>query len=505
MDEKNDCCNFGQWPTLWNRRKFLQTTGAGFAGLAMQYLLGRDGVLAATNSGSSRRSSADRMPPGGAAGSTKYNLLSPKPPHFAAKAKSVIFLFCYGGPSQVDLFDPKPALDKWHGKAIPVFEKQDAFFEDTKNTAFKSPYKFRKYGNAGIDISEKFPELARCADDLCVIRSMHAESNNHAPALFQMNTGFLLPGKPSFGSWVTYGLGAETDRLPAFVVMWDHRGGPINGPQNWSGGFLPPAFQGTPFRSTGDPIVDMKPPADISPEEQRARLDFLAKLNEEHLRLHPGEEELRARIASYELAFRMQMSAPEVVDLADETSDTQKLYGLDNKQTEYFGRQCLLARRLVERGVRFVQLYSGGGTQQACWDAHQGLKVNHDMHCAETDRPIYGLLTDLKRRGLLDSTLVIWGGEFGRLPTNQGTVGRDHGPKGFTMWLAGGGVKGGMIHGATDDFGYAAVEKRTSIPDLHATCLHLLGLDHKQLTFHHGGRDVRLTDVSGEVITDILA
>jgi hypothetical protein len=485
MNETRNCCNFGQWPTLWNRRKFLQTTGAGFAGVAMQYLFARDGLLAATNAGGASMSNATA---GGAVGSTKHNLLSPKPPHFAPKAKSVIFLFCYGGPSQVDLFDPKPALEQWHGKAIPVFEKQDAFFDE-----------------AGIDISEKFPELARCADDLCVIRSMHAESNNHAPALFQMNTGFLLPGKPSFGSWVMYGLGAETDRLPAFVVMWDHRGGPINGPQNWSAGFLPPAFQGTPFRSTGDPIVDMKPPADISPEEQQARLDFLAKLNEEHLRLHPGEEELTARIASYELAFRMQMSAPEVVDLADESPDTQKLYGLDNKQTEYFGRQCLLARRLVERGVRFVQLYSGGGTQQACWDAHQGLKVNHDQHCAETDRPIYGLLTDLKQRGLLDSTLVIWGGEFGRLPTNQGTVGRDHGPKGFTMWLAGGGVKGGMIHGATDDFGYAAVEKPTSIPDLHATCLHLLGLDHKQLTFHHGGRDVRLTDVSGEVITEILA
>ncbi|HEY2759357.1 MAG TPA: DUF1501 domain-containing protein, partial [Pirellulales bacterium] len=320
----------------------------------------------------------------------------------------MIFLFCYGGPSQVDLFDPKSELAKWSGKPIPVFAKEDAFFEDTKNTAFASPYKFRKHGQAGIDISEKFPELAKCADDLCVIRSMHAESNNHAPALFQMNTGFLLPGRPSFGSWVTYGLGAETDRLPAFVVMWDHRGGPIGGAQNWTAGFLPPAFQGTAFRSTGDPIVDMKPPADVSIAEQRARLDLLAKMNEEHLRAHPGEEELIARIASYELAFRMQMSAPEVIDLADETSDTQKLYGLDNKQTEYFGRQCLLARRLVERGVRFVQLYSGGGTQQACWDAHFDLQENHDAHCAETDRPIYGLLTDLKQRGLLDSTLVVW-------------------------------------------------------------------------------------------------
>jgi Protein of unknown function (DUF1501) len=496
--EHHPTCNFNRWPAVWNRRRFLQTTGAGFATLAMQYLFAKEGLLAAapdaTNTGSS----------GGRVLSPSYNPLAAKPPHFGARAKAVIFLFCYGGPSQVDLFDPKPALEKWHGQPIPVFDKQDAFFDDTKNTAFKSPYKFRKYGQAGIDISEKFPELARCADDLCVIRSMYAESNNHAPALFQMNTGFQLPGHPSFGSWVTYGLGAETDCLPAFVVMWDHRGGPIGGAQNWTAGFLPPAYQGTTFRSTGDPIVDLKPPTSVSPEAERARLDFLAKLNEEHLRTHPGEEELTARIASYELAFRMQMSAPEVVDLADESPETHRLYGLDNQHTEYFGRQCLLARRLVERGVRFVQLYSGGSTQQLCWDAHFGLKPNHDEHCAETDRPIYGLLTDLKRRGLLDSTLVIWGGEFGRLPTNQGTIGRDHGPKGFTMWLAGGGVKGGQIRGATDDFGYAAVEQRTSIPDLHATCLHLLGLDHKQLTFRHGGRDVRLTDVSGEVINEIL-
>jgi hypothetical protein len=481
-------CNWNHWPTVWHRRKFLQTTGAGFASLGLKYLLGRDQLLA-----------ADANSP------NQLNPLASKTPHFAPRAKSVIFLFCYGGPSQVDLFDPKPALEKWHGQPIPVFDKEVAFFQETKNTAFKSPYKFAKHGQSGIDISEKFPELAKCADDLCVIRSMHAESNNHAPALFQMNTGFLLPGKPCFGSWVTYGLGASTDRLPAFVVLWDHRGGPSGGSPNWSSGFLPPAYQGTPFRSTGDPIVDLKPPKHISADQQQARLDMLARLNEQHLRAHPGDEELAARINSYELAFRMQMSAPEVVDLANETADTQKLYGMDNKQTEYFGRQCLLARRLVERGVRFVQLYSGGGTQQLCWDAHFGLKTNHDEHCAETDRPIYGLLTDLKLRGLLDSTLVIWGGEFGRLPTNQGTIGRDHGPKGFTMWLAGGGVKGGTIYGATDEFGYAAVEKRTSIPDLHATCLHLLGLDHKQLTYQHGGRDMRLTDVSGEVIRDILA
>ncbi len=284
-------------------------------------------------------------------------------------------------------------------------------------------------GSRESTFRRNFRNCRNCADDLCVIRSMHSDSNNHAPALFQMNTGFLLPGRPSFGSWVTYGLGAETDCLPAFVVMWDHRGGPIGGAPNWSSGFLPPAYQGTPFRANGDPIIDLKPPADISADEERARLKLLSKLNAEHLQAHPGEEELTARIASYELAFRMQMNAPQVVNISDETPETQKLYGLDRQHTEYFGRQCLLARRLVERGVRFVQLYSGGSTQQLCWDAHLGLKDNHDEHCAETDRPIYGLLTDLKQRGLLDSTLVIWGGEFGRLPTNQGTIGAITAPR----------------------------------------------------------------------------
>jgi hypothetical protein len=481
-------CNWGQFPSIWNRRKFLQTTGAGFASMALNSLLDRDGLL------------ADEA----AVRKEALNPLAARAPHHPAKAKNVIFFFCYGGPSQVDLFDPKPLLDEWHGKPIPVFNKEDAFNGSTANTAFRSPYKFQKYGQSGIDISEKFTELAKCADELCVIRSMHCESNNHAPALFQMNTGFLLPGRPSMGSWVTYGLGSETERLPAFVVMWDPRGGPIGGPQNWTGGFLPAAFQGTPFRSKGDPIVDLSPPAHITPEQQRARLRLVAKLNEEHLAQNPGESELAARIASYELAYQMQMSAPEVVDISQETEATQHLYGLDRPECSYVGKQCLLARRLVERGVRFVQIYSGGGHQQESWDAHNGLKENHDQHCAETDRPLYGLLTDLRQRGLLDETLVIWGGEFGRLPTNQGSIGRDHDPRGFSMWLAGGGVKGGTIYGSTDDFGYAAAENPVSLPDLHATCLHLLGMDHKKLTFRHMGRDMRLTDVSGEVIRPIL-
>jgi len=484
-------CNMGHFPSIWNRRKFLQATGGGFASMALQYLLDRDGLLA--NSAQANEAAA------------ALNPLAPKAGHHEAKAKAVIFIFCYGGPSQVDLFDPKPALDKWHGKPIPVFKAEDAFFGDTKPTAFKSPYKFAKYGQSGIDISEMFPETAKCADDLCVIRSMHCESNNHAPALFQMNTGFLLPGRPSMGSWVTYGLGSETDSLPSFVVMWDHRGGPIGGAQNWTAGFLPAAYQGTPLRSTGDPIVDLKPPANISPEQQRARLKMVAKLNEDHLARHPAEADLAARIASYELAYRMQQSAPEAVSLDDEPEHVRKLYGLDTPVSEYFGRQCLMARRMVERGVRFVQLYSAGGHQQQSWDAHFGIKENHDMHCPEIDRPVYGLLTDLKQRGLLDSTLIIWGGEFGRLPTNQGSVGRDHNPRGFTMWLAGGGSKGGQMYGATDEFGYNAVENRVSVPDLHATCLHLLGIDHLKLTYRHQSRDMRLTDVSGTVVKDLIA
>jgi hypothetical protein len=486
QDEHSHRCNWGQWPTIWNRRKFLQTTGGGFASLGLQYLLGREGMLKAD----------DR---------TALNPLAPRPPHHAPKAKSVIFLFLYGGPSQVDTFDPKPELETWHGQPIPVFKAEDAFFGDTKPTAFKTPYTFAKYGESGLTVSNMFPEMAKCADDLCVIRSMYCESNNHAPALFQMNTGFLIPGRPSMGSWVTYGLGAETDRLPAFVVMWDHRGGPIGGAQNWSSGFLPAAYQATPLRSQGDPIVDLRPPSNISPEQQLARLKLLAKLNEEHLAEHPGELDLAARIASYELAYRMQMAAPEVIDIEQETAETHQLYGIDQPVCSYFGKQCLMARRMVEQGVRFIQLYSGGGHQQESWDAHFGIKENMDLHCPEIDRPIYGLLTDLKQRGLLDETLVIWGGEFGRMPTNQGSVGRDHNPRGFTMWMAGGGVKGGMTYGATDEFGYAAVEKRVSLPDLHATCLHLLGLDHLRLTYRHMSRDMRLTDVSGTVLTDLLA
>lgn len=375
----------------------------------------------------------------------------------------------------------------------------------TKNIAMKSPYKFSKFGQSGIEISETYPELAKHADKLCVIRSMHCESNNHGPAIFQMNSGSILAGKPSMGSWLTYGLGTEGENLPGYVVMLDYQGAPINGAMNWSNGFMPAAYQGVPFRPSGEPIAYLSPPQGVNRGRQSARLELLRQWNEGHAAANPADSALAARIASYELAFRMQTHATEAVDLASESAEVQNLYGLNHKTSHHFGRNCLLARRLVERGVRFIQLYSGGNEGPKAWDAHDDLKKNHDLHCAETDRPIAGLLTDLKNRGLLESTLVIWGGEFGRTPTAESGKGRDHHARGFTMWLAGGGIRGGMIHGATDEFGYHAVEDKVSIPDLHATILHLLGLDHKKLTYRFMGRDMRLTDVSGEVIKPILA
>lgn len=469
---------------MFKRREWLRRTGAGFGSLALASLLCQDG-------GAADRSS---------------NPLASLAPHYPAKIRSVIFLFMYGGPSHVDLFDPKPTLAKYDGQAIPVFNQDDVFMSGkTKNIAMKSPYKFAKYGQSGIEISETYPELAKHADKLCIIRSMHCESNNHGPAIFQMNSGSILAGRPSIGSWLTYGLGTEGENLPGYVVMLDYQGAPINGAMNWSNGFMPAAYQGVPFRSGGEPIAYLSPPTGVTRGRQRARLDLLRQWNESHAAANPADSALAARIASYELAFRMQTHATEAVDLRGESAAIQNLYGLDNKTSQHFGRNCLLARRLVERGVRFIQLYSGGNEGPKAWDAHDDLKKNHDLHCAETDKPIAGLLTDLKNRGLLDTTLVIWGGEFGRTPTAERGKGRDHHARGFTMWMAGGGIRGGTIHGATDEFGYHAVENKVSVPDLHATILHLLGLDHKKLTFRFMGRDMRLTDVSGEVIKLILA
>ncbi|MGD9746023.1 MAG: DUF1501 domain-containing protein [Verrucomicrobiales bacterium] len=467
------------------RRQVLQTAGAGFGALALQTLLGGE--------------------PASVAASPR-NPLAALAPHFAPRAKSVIFLFMYGGPSHVDLFDPKPALAKWHGQPIPVWKKEDAFMgAKTKNVAMASPYTFAKQGQSGIEMAETFPQLARHADDLCVIRSMHAESNNHGPALFQMNSGFIQAGRPSMGSWVTYGLGSESENLPAFVVLLDHQGAPVNGALNWSNGFMPAAYQGVPFRGSGEPIAYLSPPKHITRDRQRARLDLLHQWNSDFAAEHPAETALAARINSYELAFRMQMSASECTDLGREPASLRKLYGLDDKISGHFGRNCLLARRLVERGVRFVQLYSGGNEGPRAWDAHDDLKKNHDLHCAETDGPIAALLDDLKSSGLLETTLVVWGGEFGRSPVAENGKGRDHHPKGFTMWMAGGGIRGGMVHGATDEFGYEAVENTVSVPDLHATLLHQLGLNHEALTYRHSGRDYRLTDVSGRVVTEVLA
>jgi hypothetical protein len=471
-----------------SRREMLASFGAGFGTLALRGMLEKDSLLA-----------------GEAAAVAAQNPLAARPPQFAAKAKAVIFLFMYGGPSHIDLFDPKPELEKWNGQPIPVFKQDDVFRKGSKNAALPSPYKFARHGESGMEIAEPFPHLAKLSDELCVIRSMHAESNNHGPALFQMQTGDRLSGRPSIGSWVNYGLGSENENLPGFVVMMDRDGAPVNGALNWGNGFMPAAYQGVPFRPTGDPIAYLSPPAGVSREQQRARLDLLAKWNGQHLAENPQETALAARIASYELAYRMQSEAAEAVAIAQEPEYIRRMYGLDNKLTEHFGRNCLLARRLVERGVRFVQIYSGGNEGPKAWDAHDDIKKNHDLHCGETDLPIAGLIQDLKRRGLLDSTLIVWGGEFGRTPFAEDGKGRDHHAKAFTMWLAGGGIKGGVMYGETDEFGYNVASNPVSVPDLHATCLHLLGLDHTRLTYRVNGRDYRLTDVSGNVLRPLIA
>lgn len=430
--------------------------------------------------------------------------LASRAPHFPAKAKAVISIFCYGGVSHVDTFDPKPELQKRPGEAL-TGKGEIVVSQGHPGGLLPSPWKFKKYGECGMDVSELFPHVAKHADDLALIRSMYALSNDHAPALFQMNTGSVLTGHPSMGSWVTYGLGTENQNLPAYVVFQDWRGGPIGGAPNWGNGYMPASYQGTPFRSTGDPIVDLKPPEGMTPERQRRWLSFLEKLNTEHARKNPEDSEFAARIATFELAYQMQQHATEAVGIDQEPEHIRKMYGLDQQRTQYVGRQALMARRLVERGVRFVQIYSGGGNFQESWDAHWDLKSNHEMHCGETDQPVAALLSDLKQRGLLDSTLVIWHGEFGRMPISQRMDGRDHNPYGFSVWMAGGGIKGGQMIGQTDEFGYKAVEDRKSVNDLHATILHCLGFDHEKLTFPYNGRNMRLTDVSGSVIRDILA
>jgi hypothetical protein len=417
-------------------------------------------------------------------------------PHYAARAKSVIWLFMEGGPSAFDLFDPKPELAKNHGKTVPL--KYGAFF-GSPGPLMRSPFKFAQYGESGTWVCDQLPHMSRIVDDLALIKSCTAESNSHAPAMYQMNTGYTRPGFPSAGSWITYGLGSENRNLPGFVVM-PKVSGTKGGTSNWGAGFLPGRFQGTLFRSGDSPILDLKRHESLTDAQQRSQLDLMGQLNLEHLERNPGAEELEARIQSFELAYRMQFEAVDAIDLSQETEATKKLYGVGEEPSDDFGTKCLLARRLVERGVRFIQCYT-----KEQWDAHGDLKGNHSQCCSLIDKPISGLITDLKQRGLLDSTLVVWGGEFGRLPHTQGADGRDHNPYGFLMWMAGGGIKGGVHFGSTDEIGLDAVENRVTVPDIHATILNQLGLDHKRLTFQHNGRNFRLTDVSGQVIDGILA
>jgi hypothetical protein len=410
-----------------------------------------------------------------------------------------------GGVSHVDTFDPKPALVRYAGQ--PLTGKGEVVVrQGHPGPLMPSPFQFKKCGQSGIDIAEIFPHVAAHADELAVMRSVYSKSNDHVQAHYALASGVIRMGFPSVGSWVTYGLASEAQNLPSFVVIYDARGGPFGGPSNWSAGFMPAVYQGTVFRPSGAPIVDLKPPASIGPEDQRARLDLLYKLNQIDLEKNPGNGELAARIESYELAYRMQGCAQEVVDLGSESAEVRRLYGLDEPVTAPFGRQCLMARRLVERGVRFVQLYHGGlGNQNTdTWDAHENVYSNHSKHAAEVDRPIAGLLTDLRGHGLLDSTLVIWQGEFGRMPISQSGVGRDHNPGAMSVWMAGARIKGGQVIGASDEFGYKAQEQPISVHDLHATILHLLGLDHTRLTYRFNGRDMRLTDVYGEPVPQIV-
>jgi hypothetical protein len=473
-------------PLAQSRRDFLFQAGGGFGAVALSWLLARDGF------------GADAMR------AAHANPLARQPAHFPPRAKSVIFMFMVGGPSQVDLFDPKSALEKWHGKPLPPsFGKPVSQFTKGDTPLLRSTRTFAKHGKSGLDVSDLLPHLATCVDDICFLRSCWCTSTVHAPAMYELHGGRTTMGWPSLGSWVTYGLGSVSDNLPAYCVMTQPEGVPEGGAPCWSAGFLPAVYQGTVLRRGSSPILNLKPPADVTPEQQRRTLNFLKQMNE--LDLDPSDTELSGRIATYELAFRMQQHAPEAVDLAQETATTREMYGLNDKRTADFGARCLLARRLVERGVRFVQLYSGGGPLITQWDAHDDLNSNHEKMCGHVDQPIAALLRDLKQRGLLDETLVVWASEFGRTPMSQGGKGRDHNPYGYTMWLAGGGVKGGQAIGATDEFGLNAVEERISVNDFHATILHLLGLQHDRLTFRHSGRDERLTDVAGRVVERAMA
>ena len=465
-----------------DRRAFLRTAGCGFGALALAAMLGEDGLL------------ADDKP---------VDPLAPKKPHFEPSAKRVIFLFMSGGPSHMDTFDPKPELTRLHGQKLPEsFGPVKTRRGVDKNKLLASARTFKKHGKSGIEVSDWFPHIAERVDDICLLRGCHGDSVTHPESVYLMNTGSILMGRPSLGAWVSYGLGTENRNMPAFVVLPDPGGWPKGGAPAWGNGYIPAAYQGTVVKGGQAPIEHLATPPGVSATQQRRTLDFIAESNREFGASRAADSELSARIAAYELAYRMQAHAPDVVDLTKETEETKTLYGLDRKETAEFGTRCLLARRMIERGVRFVQLYSGDTNG---WDAHSDLEKNHGTLCLQSDKPIAGLLTDLKRRGLLKDTLVVWGGEFGRTPMTEGTNGRDHNPHGFSMWLAGGGVKGGQALGATDAIGLRAAEDKTHVHDVHATILHLLGFNHLKLTFRHNGRNERLTDNAGEVIEKAIA
>lgn len=477
-----------------DRRQFLTTVSGGFASVAMSGLLQSDGFL------SNQAFAAD--------GVTKFeNPLAPRQPHFDGKAKSVIFLFMYGGPSHIDTFDYKPTMYGMDGKTVKVKTFGRGGRKD-QGRIVEPKWQFSQYGQCGKRVSTLFPHLATCVDDMAFIHSMTADSPIHGSAMLMMNSGRLLSGNPSLGSWVNYGLGSVNENLPGYVVMLDKTGGPISGAKNWTSGYMPASYQGTVFRSQGEPILDLEHVNKMDKSEQQVLLKHLNHYNGGHLSQRIDNTNLSARIASYELAYKMQANAPEAVDVDSEPEHVKELYGLNDKRTEDFARKMILSRRLVERGVRFIQVYSGGAHNDANWDAHGDLEKNHNYHAGNTDKPIAGLLKDLKQRGLLDETLVVWGGEFGRQPTAEyakGT-GRDHNAAGFTMWMAGGGIKGGVSIGQTDDLGSAAVENRFHVKHLHATVLNQLGFDPNALSYFYQGLDETLVGVEGaEPIKEVIA
>lgn len=476
--------------TPMTRRELLQRAGGGLGWVALATMMQRLGETGARAS--------------------SFNPLAARQPHTRGRAKSVIWIFANGGPSQVDTFDYKPGLIRMDGKKLEGFDNKTGFFQDAVGPLMKSPFAWQQHGQSGTWMSELFPHLSQHADRMAFIHSCWTQSNNHSPALFMMNTGATRMGYPCVGSWITYGLGSESSNLPSFVVMSDplNRGLPKGTALNWGAGFLPSVYQGTWLRPSGEPIDNLKRPAQLTDSRQRAQLELLARLNQRTLATSAAESELAARIESFELAYRMQTAAPEAFDVKGEPEHIQQLYGLDQKHCAHFAGQCLMARRMVERGVRFIQIYSGGMENQLSWDCHSDLIGNHRGFARETDQPVAALLADLAQRGLLDETLVVWAGEFGRLPVSQkgDKPGRDHNPHAFTVWLAGGGAKGGMHYGETDDIGFKAAVNKVHVHDFHATILAALGLDHEKLAFRFQGLDQRLTGVEGsQPVREILA